>query len=53
MLIDLQTNGKGLPEDDEEFKAFVKKIFEEDKESAERVKNINGLWRKCITERNI
>ncbi|KAJ2925094.1 hypothetical protein H1R20_g11991, partial [Candolleomyces eurysporus] len=53
MFIDLQTDGKGLPENDEEFEAFIKRLLEEDKESVERVKNINGLWRKRITEREV
>lgn len=49
MFVDMQTDGKGLPEDDEEFQKVAKRIMEEDKESAKRVKDIGGLWRERIS----
>lgn len=49
MFVDMQTDGKGLPEDDEVFQKVAKTILEEDKESAKRVKDIGGLWRKRIS----
>lgn len=49
MLIHLQTGGLGLPEDAEEFLRVSRRIIAEDFESAERVKDIRGLWRERLS----
>ncbi|KAF6757819.1 hypothetical protein DFP72DRAFT_890783 [Ephemerocybe angulata] len=49
MLIDLQTDEKGLPEDDEEFKLVARRIMYEDEDSAKMVKDVAGLWRERIS----
>ncbi|KAF6747198.1 hypothetical protein DFP72DRAFT_613572 [Ephemerocybe angulata] len=49
ILIGLQTDGKGLPEDDEEFRRVARRILHDDQESSKRVEDIKGLWRERIT----
>ncbi|KAF5353197.1 hypothetical protein D9756_007781 [Leucocoprinus leucothites] len=49
-LIYLQTEGKGLPDDEEELLAWQELMLVEDEESAKMMKGISGLWRKRVEE---
>ena len=51
MLIEFQTEGKGLPEDMEQFKAVAKRLIKGDEESAKRMKDVKGLWYRLVVER--
>ena len=44
-LIKLQTDGKGLPEKRKAFTKWSRKFFGQG-ESADRMRNVGGLWRK-------
>ncbi|KAJ3576049.1 hypothetical protein NP233_g686 [Leucocoprinus birnbaumii] len=45
-LILLQTDGKGFPNNEEEFLAWQELVLVEDEESAKMMKGIDGLWKK-------
>ncbi|XP_006464176.1 hypothetical protein AGABI2DRAFT_226231 [Agaricus bisporus var. bisporus H97] len=49
-LIELQTDGKGLSEDEEEFLAWKELILVEDDESAKMMKDVDGLWRRRLSD---
>ena len=49
MLISLQTDGKGLPNGGEDYAEWSRRIFVEG-ETAERMQNVGGLWRKQCEE---
>jgi hypothetical protein len=49
-LIQLQTDGKGLSNDEEEFSAWKELILVEDEESARMMKDIEGLYNKRLAD---
>jgi hypothetical protein len=49
-LIRLQTDGKGLPDNEDEFMAWKELVLVEDEHSAKMMKGIDGLWIKRIEE---
>lgn len=49
-LINLQTGGKGFPNDKGEFDKLLQNIFEDDEVSAKRMKGISGAYKKRIDE---
>jgi hypothetical protein len=49
-LIQLQTDGEGLSNDEEEFLAWKELILVEDEESARMMKDVEGLWRRRISD---
>jgi len=47
-LIELQTDGKGLPQDENAFKTWILDVMINDKKSAKRIYGIKGEWgRRC------
>lgn len=49
-LIQLQTDGKGLPKKEEEFLAWRELVLVEEEESAKIMEGVDGLWKKRLDD---
>ncbi|KAF9446927.1 hypothetical protein P691DRAFT_803272 [Macrolepiota fuliginosa MF-IS2] len=49
-LIQLQTDGKGFPENEEELLAWQELVLVEDEESVKMMEGVHGLWRKRLSD---